>query len=381
VSVFEFTLGVEEEYHLVDAGTYALRSEPDAVPPADARLGGQGGATAEITTTQLEISTPICRTLADVRAQLRRARRAAGAAAAERGCRILAAGSHPFAPWQALHLTGAVRYLELLEQWGILAIQQGIAGCHVHVAIPDPDTGIAVMDRARPWLPVLLALTGSSPFWEGFDTGYASYRTLWFGRWATTGTPEPLGDRAGYDAVVAELVRTGVIDDASFLYWDIRPSQRYPTLEFRVADVCPAADDAVLHAGLVRSLVRTLAGDAAADRPVPVLRPEVVRAARWRAARYGVDGELYDPLDRTLRPAADVVRRLLGVLRDDLVEHGEWEEVAELATRTLARGTSSRRQRALMAETGGDLVAVTAELVRETNAGAADPSSPPLGEA
>jgi carboxylate-amine ligase len=366
--VTSFTLGVEEEYHLVDAETLALRAEPGAVEPTRRLLDGQGSATAEISATQLEIATPICHTLADVRQRLGAARLAATAGAAEVGCRILAAATHPSASWQELRLTGQVRYLELLELWGVLAIQQGIAGCHVHVAIPDPDTAITVMDRARPWLPVLLALTGSSPFWEGVDTGYASYRTLWFGRWATTGPPEPLGDRAGYDAVVADLVRTGVIDDASFVYWDVRPSVRFPTLEFRVADVCPLLDDAVLHAGLVRSLVRTLAADAAAGRPVPKLRPEVLRAARWRAARYGVDERLFDPLDRELRPAGEVVGGLLGVLRDDLEEHGEWAELTALAKSTLDRGTSSRRQRALMQQTGGDLAKVTAALIAETNA-------------
>jgi len=361
-----FTVGVEEEYHLVDAESLSLRAEPGAVEPTRRLLAGQGDASAEISATQLEIATPICESLTDVRDRLAIARRAAAEGAAEVGCRILAAGTHPTAQWQELRLTGQVRYLELLEQWGVLAIQQGIAGCHVHVAIPDPDTAIGVMDRARPWLPTLLALTGSSPFWEGVDTGYASYRTLWFGRWATTGTPEPLGDRAGYDAVIAELIGTGVIEDDSFLYWDIRPSVRYPTLEFRVADVCPLLDDAVLHAGLVRSLVRTLAGEVAAGGPVPQIRPEVLRAARWRAARHGVDEQLFDPVDRVLRPASDVVQRLLGVLREDLLAHGEWDEIVSMAKATLVRGTSSRRQRALMQQTGGDLNAVTAALLAET---------------
>jgi len=370
-------LGVEEEYHLVDAETYALRAEPGAVEPTRKRLGGRGDATAEISTTQLEVSTPICASLADVRTALCALRRAATEGAAELGCRILAAGTHPIAQWHELRLTGTVRYLALLEQWGVLALQQGIAGCHVHVAMPDPDTAIAVMDRARPWLAPLLALTGSSPFWEGVDTGYASHRTVWFGRWATTGPPDPLGDRAGYDALVAELVSAGVIDDASFIYWDVRPSVHYPTLEFRVADVCPMLDDAVLYAGLVRSLARTLAADTHAGRPVPQLRPEVVRGARWRAARYGLEERLFDPVARELRPAAEVIRLLLDVLREDLEGHGEWDEIASLTEATLARGSSSRRQRQRMAHTGGDLMAVTASLVLETVAGIHNPTTTP----
>jgi len=363
------TLGVEEEYHLVDADTFALRAETGLAERVQERLGPDGGngtASSEISSTLVEIATPICTTLSEVRQQLVTARRATDECARERGLRILAAGSHPFAQLGDMRLTLTVRYLRLWEQWGVLAIQQGIAGCHVHVSVPDPDTRITVMDRSRPWLAILLALTGSSPFWEGIDTKYQSFRTVWFGRWAMTGPPDPLGDQAGYDAVVDQLVRAGVIDDASFLYWDVRPSVRYPTLEFRVADICPQVDDAVLHAGLVRSLVRTLACEAADGAPVPSLRPEVVRAARWRAARHGVDGQLFDPVDFSLRPAADVVHRFLGYLRPDLEEHGEWRMISELTGAVLARGSSSRSQRTLMEHTSGDLVAVTRELVEQT---------------
>lgn len=358
-----FTLGVEEEYHLVDADTYALRAEPAAVKPTQDLLRGSGEATAELSTTQVEISTPICSTLSELRGRLITARRAAAGGAGQVGCRILSAGSHPFGRVSDLRLTLTERYLTLLEQWGVLAVQQGIAGCHVHVAIPDPDTAIGILDRSRPWLAPLLALTGSSPFWEGIDTRYASFRTVWFGRWAMTGPPDPLGDRAGYDAVVAQLVRAGVIDDETFLYWDVRPSARYPTLEFRIADASPRLDDAVLHAGLVRSLVRSLAAHPALS---PEMRPELVRAARWRAARYGLDEQVLDPMTRGLRPAADVVRRLLALLRPDLEKHGEWDEISTLAGAALARGSSARRQRHQMEQTGGDLVAVTAGLVRET---------------
>ncbi len=360
------TVGVEEEYHLVDAGTFALRPETEMVAPTQERLGANGTASSEISSTLIEIATPICTTLDDVRCRLVAARHAADDAAQERGCRILAAGTHPFAQVADMRLTLTVRYLRLLEQWGVLAIQQGIAGCHVHVAVPDADTAVTVMDRARPWLAPLLALTGSSPFWEGLDTSYASFRTVWFGRWAMTGPPDPLGDQAGYDALVDQLVRAGVIEDSSYLYWDVRPSARYPTLEFRVADVCPRVDDAVLHAGLARSLVRTLVREARAGEPVPEMRPEVVRAARWRAARHGLDELLFDPIDRELRPAADVVHRFLRYLRPDLEEHGEWTVVAELAGRVLLDGSSSRDQRTRMEQTGGDLVAVTRELVAES---------------
>jgi carboxylate-amine ligase len=364
VATEDFTLGVEEEYHLVDADTFALRNAPVVVDDAQSRMGA--GVQPELAATQLEIASPVCHTLAEVRAALRVARTGADAAARRHGCRILAAGTHPSGTWKEQRLTLKPRYLALLERWGVLALQQGISGCHVHVAVHDPELGIAVLNRVRPYLSTLLALTASSPMWEGIDTGYSSYRTQWFGRWPTSGPPEPLRDRAEFDALVAELVELDVIDDASHLYWDVRPSVRHPTLEFRVADVCPRLDDAVLYAGLARSLVRTAAARARAGAGPMVVRGEVLRAAQWRAARYGLTGALWHPGVRTLRPAAEVARYLLDVLRPDLTDHGEWDEISALAENLLARGTSADRQRRLLADTHGDLFTLTATLVEES---------------
>jgi YbdK family carboxylate-amine ligase len=360
------TLGVEEEYHVVDAETLALRDDEGLNAAALAgRLGDH--LSAEIATTQLEVATGVCRSLAEVRAELVAARREAAAAAGAVGAAVLAAATHPFARWDEQRLTCRPRYLDMLERWGVLALQQVICGCHVHVGVPDLDTAVAVMDRARPHLPVLLALTGSSPFHEGTDTGYDSYRTQWWARWPVTGAPEPLGDGAGYLTVVEALRAAGVIDDPTHLYWDLRPSPRYPTLEFRVADVCTSLDDAVLHAALARSLTRVLAARARAGEPVPRLRPEVLRAARWRAARHGLSGQLLDPVRRELVDAPVAVHRLLEDLREDLVDHGEWTEVSELVRRVLARGTSASRQRAVLHRTG-DPVQVAGMLVEQTRA-------------
>ncbi len=359
-----FTLGVEEEYHLVDAETFALRNEGHVVVPATRELLGEH-AQEEIGATQLEISTPVCTTLAEVRGELRRARAAADSAAGRSGCRILAAATHPFGSWHDQQLTPRERYHALYERWGLLALQQTITGCHVHVGVSDPELVVALMDRARPYLPVLLAMTGSSPYWEGVDTGYSSYRTQWYSRWPVAGAPEAMGSRAAYDDLVRELVATGIIDDASHLYWDLRPSKRFPTLEFRIGDVCPCLDDVVLHVGLVRSLVRLLAGRVERGSPVPALRTETLRAARWRAARYGLDDRLMHPEKLTLAPAVDVVLDLLDLLRPDLEEHGEWDEMSALTAALLGRGTSAARQRKALADTG-NLVSVTALLVAET---------------
>lgn len=205
-------------------------------------------ASSEISTSRLEVATPVCSTLDEVRAELVRLRCEAGEVAARKGCRILAMATHPFSSWEDQRLSPGERYLSLFERWGMLALQQLITGCHVHVAVDDPELTIAVLDRVRPWLPVLVA----------------------------------------FDALVADLVRAGAIDDATHLYWDARPSVRYPTLEFRVGDVCPSVDVAVLYAALARSLTRTFVAAAQREKDAaPDVRPEVLRIARWRAARHG----------------------------------------------------------------------------------------------
>jgi carboxylate-amine ligase len=355
------TFGVEEEYHLVDPVTFALCPSPDLAAAAARHEMGLR-LRAEITTTQLETATGVCTTPAELRAELVGARTEAAAAAAGAGVVLLAASTHPFASWREQVITPAPRYEGMVDRWAGLAREQDICGCHVHVGIPDLDTAVAVMDRLRPYLPVLLAMTGSSPFHEGVDSGYESYRTLAWSRWPNAGAPEYLGSAERYRAVVDGLVSSGVVADASQLYWDVRPSSHLPTLEFRLADVCTDLDDAVLHATLVRSLVRVLAGRAERDEPIPRVRPELLRAARWRAARRGISGQLFDPVSATLVDARLAVRRLLSELEEDLCDHDEWSGADERVQRLFTRGTSASRQRGTWLRTG-DPRAVAAAVV------------------
>ncbi|MCV2488359.1 glutamate--cysteine ligase [Geodermatophilus sp. YIM 151500] len=361
------TVGVEEEFHLVDPGTFALASRPELAAAA-ARGEAGGRVHAEIATTQLETVTRVCTTLADVREELRAARAEAAVAAARAGAVLLAASTHPFSTWREQRITAAPRYEAMVERWAGLVLQQDICGCHVHVGVPDLDTAVAVMDRARPYLPVLLAMTGSSPFHDGVDTGYASYRTVWWSRWPMTGIPEHFGSADRYREVVDGMVAAGVIADASNLYWDVRPSSHLPTLEFRLADVCTDLDAAVLHAALCRSLVRVLAERARRDLPCPQPRPELLRAARWRAARSGLDGQLFDPLLGALVDARVAVRRLLAELEPDLRAHDEYAEVVDLVRLLMVRGTSAARQRRTWQRTG-DARAVAEQLVRQAACG------------
>jgi YbdK family carboxylate-amine ligase len=358
------TFGVEEEFHLVDPDTLALVGNREL---AEAALRGEAGARvqAELSTSQIETATAVCTSLSELRTQLQQGRRQAAAAAGRAGLVPLAASTHPFGSWRQQELTPSPRYAALADRYAALTHRQDICGCHVHVAVPDLDTAVAVMDRARPYLCLLAAMTGSSPFHEGLDTGYDSYRTLWWSRWPTAGPPERLGDAAGLRSVVAELVAAGTITDSTHLYWDVRPSAHIPTVEFRVADVCTDIDDAVLHAALVRSLVRILAARAAAGEPCPDPRPEVLRAARWRAARHGLEERLFSPVTGTLLDARSAVQGLLGELEEDLRAHDEWDEVQDLVARLFRRGTSAARQRRTVARTG-DLRAVAAELICAT---------------
>jgi YbdK family carboxylate-amine ligase len=360
------TFGVEEEFHLVDPATYRLTRSP-ALAEAVLRQESGPHLHAEITTTQLESATGICTGLSELRAELVTTRAEAAGAAARAGVRILPASTHPFDSWQQQDITPAPRYQAMVDRWAGLAEQQDIVGCHVHVGVPDLGTAVAVMDRARPYLAVLLAMTGSSPFHDGVDTGHHSYRTVWWSRWPNTGPPEYLGSAERFEEVVAGLVTSGVIADSSHLYWDLRPSSHLPTLEFRLADVCTEVDDVVLHAALARSLVRVLADRAERGEPCPRPRAELLRAARWRAARYGLDGRLFDPVLGDLVPARVAVRRLLAELQGDLRDHDEWDVVVDMVERLFERGTSSARQRRTWLRTG-DRREVAASIVREGTA-------------
>lgn len=347
----DFSIGVEEEFQIVDPETRELRPRAGKLVPR-AREAVGDDVTNELFLSQIEIGTPVCRTLADVRAELVRLRRAVIEAARRDGCRIAAAGTHPFSHWAGQVLTPKSRYYELAHDFQQLTREQIICGCHVHVGISDREAAVQVMNRVRPWLSVILALAANSPFWLGDDTGYASYRTHLFGRFPMTGVPHTFESRAEFDDLVAALAATGMIEDGSFLYWDARPSSHVETLEFRTADVCMSVDEAVMVAALVRALARACHSGYLRGEPVPPVRPEMLRAATWRASRFGLDGDLVDPLARRAVPAAERVGGLLAFVRPWLDDAGEWGEVSALVGQTLARGTGARRQREALARSG-----------------------------
>lgn len=342
-----YTIGVEEEFLVVDAATGALQPEAASLLPAARQRLGEG-VHPELHQSQLEINTSVARTLDEVRADVIRLRRGLAAVMAEHGTRLAASGTHPFSSWREdpeVH----PQYDVVEQEYQQLAREQIICAVHAHVGVDDPDVAIAVVNGVGAWLSPVVALAANSPFWGGRDTGYASYRTELWRRWPMAGTPAPFADRAEYEALVDVLFRTGSVDDHARIYWDVRPSAKFPTVEFRVADVGLTVDDTVMVAGIVRALAVTAAGGRLAARPV---RPELIHAATWRAARYGIGGHLIDVEAGEALPARGLIDRFLDRLRPALEELGDAEEVTEQVSRVLRDGTGADRQRRALGETG-----------------------------
>ena len=302
--------------------------------------------------------------LADLAADIAALRRAAIAVAQPLGLGIVAAGTVPIADPDTLKITPDPRYEHMQGEYRMLVREQLICGTQVHVDVIDRDLAVEVAHRVAPWLPALLALSASSPFWLGTDTGYASYRTLIWRRWPTTGAPGRFASAAEYDQTVSDLVRSEVITDPGMIYFDVRPSAHLPTVELRICDACPRLADVVLLAGLFRALVIRETGAALAGRVPPPVRPELLEAATWRAAQSGLEGNLVDPATATPVPAHQLIGQLLAELRPTLESTGDWELITGLTGSALARGSSAARQRAACAR--GGLQKVVDTLLTET---------------
>lgn len=322
----------------------------------------------ELRASQIEAVTPVCRTLAEVRAELLRLRRGVIAAAEQEHCRIVAASTHPFSYWQEQPITPDERYGRLVESYKQLTYEQLAFGFHVHVGLDDREAALGVMNHLRVWLSPLLALSANSPFWLGEDTGYASYRTQVWGRLPAAGPPAPFASLAEHDALIEALVQTGGVLDSASVYWDVRLPEKLETVEIRVADVPSTVDGAVMLAGLARALVRVCHERVGREKPYPEVRPELLRIAHWRASRYGLDGELVDAEARRAVPAREMMNKMLAFARPALEEHGDYEEVYSLVEETLEDGNGARRQREAY-ERKGRLEDVVDLLVEETALG------------
>ncbi|WP_329129932.1 glutamate--cysteine ligase [Streptomyces sp. NBC_01476] len=350
------TLGVEEEYLLLDRDTGLPAPRAGQVQEAAdlEPVLGRDEVDNELLQAQVEVATPVCTGLDDITGHLVRFRQAVGAAADRAGCRLAATGGAPMTSQRDVPVTEKRRYLEMRADAGRLVDEQLICGMHIHVAVPDRSAGAAALGRLRPWLPVLVALGANSPFWAGRDTGFASWRTVVFGRWPVAGSPPFIADGAEYERRVGALLDTGVIRDRHQLYWHARLSDTYPTLEVRAPDVQVDIDSAVTLAGIARGLVATALREG--RRGARPLDPpgSILNAAGWHAARHGLTGDLVDPRHGTPAKAAGVVGALLDHIAPALAELGDTARVTEGVQRLLDNGTGATRQRRAVAEGGVD---------------------------
>jgi glutamate---cysteine ligase / carboxylate-amine ligase len=367
----DFTLGVEEELHLIDLDKGSLSA---SAPQVLSRLP-TANYSAELQRTTVETNTPVVETLSDLRAEIMRLRAEVIEVAAAEGIGVAAVGTAPIPAPSDIELTPGGRFGRMHEQYRLLVDEQLICGVQIHVGVKGPDLAVRIAQRVARDLPVLLAVSASSPYWNGQDTGYASIRNIIWQRWPSAGSTGWLGSAAEYDLLVQDLIRSGVIADAKMAYFDVRPSAHAPTLELRVTDACPIADDTVLLAGLFRAMVLAEEQQIAAAVPHTPLPQPIYRAAMWQAARSGLAGDLLDLTSRARPvPAADAVMALVDRLGPQLERTGDVDEVTRLAEAVLTRGNSADRQRAAFAERGS-LDDVVTLVVAETQ-GPADGPAP-----
>jgi carboxylate-amine ligase len=365
-------VGVEEELMLVDPETGRLTAVAQRALRAHAETGHDPeladqleapGIEAELFLQQIETTTPPCDTMNELDRQLRQARREIGQLAIEAGAAVVAVPTPVLVDADA-SVTPKPRYQRIRQEFGELAKTSLACAMHVHVGLEEGEDGAVLLGDVGPWLPVLLAISANSPYWRGHDTGYASWRTQIWTRWPSNGTGQPFGSRGEYDEVVRRLVDWGAALDPGMAYFDVRLSERFPTVEIRVADVCTDPEDAILFAALGRALVAT-AATGSASVPMPQWRTDLLRAASWRASRYGLAAQLVDPATLELGPARAVVESLLRHVRPALEETDDLGLVSDLVERLLSRGGGATRQRAKF-ETEGSLTAVVADLRERT---------------
>lgn len=339
------TIGVEEEFHIISAETGRLTPGAERLLAALPESVSLGVTQQEFQRSMIETSTPVCTDLASLRAAVVHSRREVIEAADKAGLWIAATGTVPDSGFHRGSVYPDARYRRISDEYRHLAVEQQVCACQVQVGVPDKDLAIRCVSRIRPWLPVLLALTAGSPFFQGADTGYASYRNIVTSRWPTGGPPPEFRDSADYEHRMKMLIESGVISDPGMIYYDVRPSHRYPTLEIRIADALPLVDDVVVLAALARALVMTAANEEVRGEAPRHIPEEIVRGATWKAARSGLGGMLVDPIARQPIRAPELLRRFVSYLEEALDESGEAGVVMDGIDTILGRGTSAERQR------------------------------------
>lgn len=369
-----FTLGIEEEYLLVDRETRDLVAAPDALM-AECKKVLKSRVSPEFLQCQIEVGTGVCKTIPQARAELVELRKTISGIADSYGLAPLAVATHPFADWQHQSFTNKQRYEELARDLAGVARRMLICGMHVHVGIEDEDLRIDLLGQLSYFLPHLLALSASSPFWQGRDTGLASYRLSVFDNLPRTGLPPVFNSYGEYTRAVDRLIQSGVIEDATKIWWDLRPSARFPTLETRICDVTPRLDDTVAMAALVQSLAHMLYRLRLSNQRWRQYERFLINENRWQAQRHGVSGKLMDFGKAKLVDYPDLLDELLELVAQDAEELGCSKEIVKLRD-IITSGNSADRQRAVFkaaTDQGADhteaMRAVVDSLIEETVSG------------
>ena len=339
-----FTVGAEEEYLLVDLETRDLVSEPppDLMKKCEAALT-EGQVSPEFLKSQIEIGTPVCNSVAEVRQELCHLRRTVAEVAGEYGLAPMAASTHPFAKWSTQHHTDKERYHTIAKDLQVVVRRMIICGMHVHIGIDDDELRIDILNQAAYFLPHMLALSTSSPFWQGEQTGLKSYRLSVFDELPRTGLPPQFVSFSEYERTISTLVNAGLIEDGTKIWWDLRPSARFPTLEMRITDVCPLLEDAIAIVAMFQCICRFLYRLRRTNQRWRYYAPFLVTENRWRAQRYGTTDGLVDFGRGEIVPGADLLSELLELIADDAKALGCVAEATH-AKKIIKRGTSAERQ-------------------------------------
>ena len=360
------TIGVEEEYQIIAPETRELRSYITEILDDDRILLGE--VKPELHQSMVEIGTQVCNTPGDVRAELTRLRGTVMELADRKGLKVVAAGTHPFSSWQDQEITPLERYIGVREDMQDVAHQLLIFGTHVHIGIEDNEFLIDAMNVARYFMPHLLCLSSSSPFWMGRKTGLKSYRSVIFRNYPRNGVPRIMRSYGDFHALREKLVHTGCIPDGSKIYWDVRPHHKFQTLEFRFLDVCTRVEEAVCIAAILQAIVLKLYKLRRDNTTFRVYPADLIEENKWRAVRHGLDGKLIDFGKEQEVPARELILELIEWFIGDVVDELGSRAEVEYAYKILDQGASADRQVATFEQTG-QLRPVVDQLIAETEEG------------
>jgi glutamate---cysteine ligase / carboxylate-amine ligase len=362
----EFTIGIEEEFQIIDPETRELRSRVNEILEEGRMLLGEQ-IKPEMHQSMVEVGTGICKNVQEARADVVKLRRTLSDLAHRNGLRIAAASTHPFSHWADQHITQNERYYQLIEEQQMVARALLIFGLHVHVGIEDRESAIHIMNAARYFLPHILAISTSSPFWLGRNTGLKSYRSEVFKKFPRTDIPDYFNSASEFDNFVKLLIKTNCIDNGKKIWWDVRPHPFFPTLEFRICDLPSRVDETIAIAALFQAITAKLYKLLKQNMGFRLYRRALIQENKWRAVRYGLDGKLIDFGKQEEVPVKNLIRELLEFVDDVVDDLGSRQEL-NYVNRVLDEGTSADRQLRTFERTG-DLKAVVDQLIAETMEG------------